>query len=81
MQESKKVVNFGRIKSKIPLPNLIELQLTSYEWFLQPKTTKRKSQGLQAVFEEIFPIESPHDDVVLEFVNYEIGRASCRERV
>ncbi|MBP9043763.1 MAG: DNA-directed RNA polymerase subunit beta [Spirochaetes bacterium ADurb.Bin218] len=85
MQESKKVVNFGRIKSKIPLPNLIELQLTSYEWFLQPKTTKRKSQGLQAVFEEIFPIESPHDDVVLEFVNYEIGEPKyseyeCKER-
>jgi len=73
MQETKKVVNFGRIKSKIELPNLIEIQLTSYEWFLQSKTAKKKPQGLQSVFDEIFPIESPHDDVVLEFVNYEIG--------
>ena len=85
MQESKKVVNFGRIKSKIDLPNLIEIQLTSYEWFLQSKTSKKKSQGLLAVFEEIFPIESPHDDVVLEFVNYEIGNPKyseyeCKER-
>jgi DNA-directed RNA polymerase subunit beta len=85
MQELKKVVNFGKIKSKIDLPNLIEIQLTSYEWFLQSKVSKKKSQGLQSVFEEIFPIESPHDDVVLEFVNYEIGEPKyseyeCKER-
>ncbi len=85
MQESKKVVNFGKIKSKIDLPNLIEIQLTSHEWFLQSKVAKKKSQGLQAVFEEIFPIESPHDDVVMEFVNYEIGEPKyseyeCKER-
>lgn len=85
MQESKKVVNFGRIKSKIDLPNLIEIQIKSYDWFLQPKVAKKKSQGLQAVFEEVFPIESPHDDVVLEFVNYEIGEPKyseyeCKER-
>ena len=85
MQELKKVVNFGKIKSKIDLPNLIEIQLTSYEWFLQTKVNKKKPQGLQAVFDEIFPIESPHDDVVLEFVNYEIGEPKyseyeCKER-
>ena len=85
MQELKKVVNFGKIKSKIDLPNLIEIQLTSYEWFLQTKVAKKKPQGLQAVFDEIFPIESPHDDVVLEFVNYEIGAPKyseyeCKER-
>jgi DNA-directed RNA polymerase subunit beta len=85
MQETKKVVNFGRIKSKIDLPNLIKIQLTSYEWFLQAKSSRKKSQGLLSVFEEIFPIESPHDDVVLEFVNYEIGEPKygeyeCKER-
>ncbi|MCL2156156.1 MAG: DNA-directed RNA polymerase subunit beta, partial [Leptospirales bacterium] len=85
MQEIKKAVNFGKIKSKIDIPNLIEIQLTSYEWFLQSKAAKKKSQGLQAVFDEIFPIESPHDDVVLEFVNYEIGdpkysEYECKER-
>jgi DNA-directed RNA polymerase subunit beta len=85
MQESKKVVNFGKIKSKIDLPNLIEIQIKSYEWFLQSKIARKKPQGLQAVFEEIFPIESPHDDVVLEFVNYDIGEPKyseyeCKER-
>ncbi len=85
MQELKKVVNFGKIKSKIDLPNLIEIQIKSYDWFLQSKVAKKKLQGLQAVFEEIFPIESPHDDVVLEFVNYDIGEPKyseyeCKER-
>ena len=85
MQKGKKVINFGKIKSSINLPNLIEIQLKSYEWFLQSDTSKRKNQGLQAVFEEIFPIESPHEDVVLEFKEYEIGAPKyseyeCKER-
>ncbi len=87
MQKGKNIVNFGKIKSKLDLPNLIEVQLMSYEWFLQANTDpkKRKSQGLQEVFTEIFPIESPHEDVVLEFINYEIGspkysELECKER-
>ncbi len=87
MQKAKNVLNFGKIGSKLDLPNLIEIQLKSYEWFLQDKIApnKRKSQGLQAVFEEVFPIESPHEDVVLEFLAYEIGmpkypEIECKER-
>lgn len=77
--EGRKVVNFGKINSNEYLPNLIEIQSKSYEWFLQSQTAKRKSQGLQAVFEEIFPIESPHEDVVLEFIDYEIGASKYSE--
>jgi DNA-directed RNA polymerase subunit beta len=85
MQEGRKVVNFGKINSNITLPTLIEIQVKSYEWFLQSTVTKRKNQGLQAVIEEIFPIESPHEDVVLEFIDYEIGTPKyseheCKER-
>src|SRR4030042_1415248 len=79
MQETKKVVNFGRIKSGLELPNLIEIQLKSYDWFLQLGTAKKKPRGLQAVFEEIFPIESPHEDVVLEFIDYDIGSPKYSE--
>ncbi|MCX7680024.1 MAG: hypothetical protein N2316_12525, partial [Spirochaetes bacterium] len=85
--ESGSVVNFGKIKTNISLPNLIEVQLKSYEWFLQAEVEpkKRKSQGLQAVFEETFPIESPHEDTALEFIQYEIGspkysELECKER-
>ncbi len=85
MKNSKNVINFGKIKSSIEQPNLIEIQLKSYNWFLQPGVSKRKNQGLQAVFDEIFPIESPHEDVVLEFINYEVGTPKyseyeCKER-
>ena len=51
MQKEKKSINFEKIKSNINLPNLIEIQSKSYDWFLQasaPKN-KRKKQGLQAV--------------------------------
>ncbi|MDR3237664.1 MAG: DNA-directed RNA polymerase subunit beta [Spirochaetia bacterium] len=79
VQEGRKVVNYGKINSNTYLPNLIEIQIKSYEWFLQSNSSKKKNQGLQAVFEEIFPIESPHEDVVLEFIDYEIGAQKYSE--
>ena len=53
-------INFGKIKEIIAPPNLIELQTNSYVEFLQLETapSRRKSMGLQAVFKEVFPIES-----------------------
>ena len=74
--QSQKRINFGRIKEVIPLPNLIETQLKSYREFLQldVKPSKRKNIGLQAVFNEVFPIESYDGKVRLEFVEYDIGK-------
>ncbi len=68
-------INFGRIKEIIAPPNLIELQTNSYVEFLQLDTapTKRKNIGLQAVFKEVFPIESYDGKVVLDFHSYDIG--------
>ena len=68
-------INFGKIKEIIAPPNLIELQTTSYKDFLQAETaqSKRKNTGMQAVFTEVFPIESYDGKVVLDFHSYEIG--------
>jgi len=68
-------INFGKIKEIIAPPNLIELQTNSYVEFLQLDTapTKRKNIGLQAVFKEVFPIESYDGKVVLDFHSYDIG--------
>src|SRR5919109_1677943 len=65
----------GRIKEIIAPPNLIELQTNSYKEFLQLETapSRRKNTGLQAVFTEVFPIESYDGKVVLDFHSYEIG--------
>jgi len=67
--------NFGRIKEVIAPPNLIEVQVNSYWEFLQAGTppSKRKNMGLQAVFTEVFPIESYDGKTVLDFHAYEIG--------
>ncbi|MFO1478158.1 MAG: DNA-directed RNA polymerase subunit beta, partial [Verrucomicrobiota bacterium] len=68
-------VNFGKIKEIIAPPNLIELQTNSYREFLQAELpqSKRKNLGLQAVFTEVFPIESYDGKCVLDFHSYEIG--------
>ncbi len=68
-------INFGKIKEIIAPPNLIELQTLSYKEFLQAEVaaSKRKNLGLQAVFTEVFPIESYDGKCVLDFHSYEIG--------
>jgi DNA-directed RNA polymerase subunit beta len=69
-------INFGKIKEIIVPPNMIELQTNSYKEFLQadaaPKK-RRKHIGLEAVFLEVFPIESYDGKCVLDYDSYEIG--------
>src|SRR5499426_1658694 len=68
-------INFGKIKEIIAPPNLIELQTTSYKDFLQLEAapSRRKNVGLQAVFKEVFPIESYDGKCVLDYHSYDIG--------
>ena len=68
-------INSGKIKEIIAPPNLIELQTNSYRDFLQAGVapSKRENLGLQAVFTEVFPIESYDGKCVLDFHSYEIG--------
>jgi DNA-directed RNA polymerase subunit beta len=68
-------INFGKIREIIAPPNLIELQTNSYHEFLQAEVppSKRKNLGLQAVFTEVFPIESYDGKCILDFHSYEIG--------
>jgi DNA-directed RNA polymerase subunit beta len=67
-------LNFGKITEVIEPPNLIEVQLHSYEEFLQKDiaTSKRTDVGLHAVFKEVFPIESYDEKVKLDYVTYEV---------
>src|SRR5215210_5737571 len=68
-------INFGKIKEVITPPNMIEVQVNSYKEFLQAEITprQRKNLGLQAVFTEVFPIESYDGKIVLDYHSYEIG--------
>src|ERR1700752_429036 len=67
-------IHFGTIKEAIEPPNLIEVQLNSYVDFLQKDVpySKRKNQGLQAVFNEVFPIESYDEKDDFYFSHYDI---------
>jgi len=72
----RKRVNFGRITNLEFLPNLIQIQKKSFDWFIQSDVkdpTKRNNQGLESVFQETFPIESPNGDVVMEYSHYLLG--------
>jgi len=68
-------INFGKLKDVIEPPDLIDLQKRSYRDFLQfdVAPNKRKEIGLQAVFREVFPIESYDGRCVLDFVSYEFS--------
>ena len=73
-------VDFSKIKTSIPIPNLIEVQKRSYERFLQmdllPK--ERDDAGLQSVFSSVFPISDFRGLSQLEFVDYSIGNWECK---
>jgi DNA-directed RNA polymerase subunit beta len=68
-------VNFGKLREVIQPPNLIEIQITSYLDFLQKgiPEKQRKPQGLEAVFREVFPIQSYDGRLTLEYVSYTLG--------
>jgi DNA-directed RNA polymerase subunit beta len=65
---------FGTEVDLIPLPDLVEVQKNSHDWFFQKDTNPmmREKQGLQELFMEIFPIESFDGSFSLEFVSYRV---------
>ncbi len=66
---------FGKLTAVVQPPDLIELQTRSFKEFAQAESpaAKRERNGLQAIFNEIFPIESYDARYVLDFVKYELG--------
>ena len=73
-------VDFSKIKTSIPIPNLIEVQKKSYERFLQMDLlpNEREDIGLQTVFNSVFPISDFRGVSELEFVDYSIGNWECK---
>ncbi|MGO9897098.1 MAG: DNA-directed RNA polymerase subunit beta [Bryobacteraceae bacterium] len=73
-------VDFSKIKTSIPIPNLIEVQKSSYERFLQMDLlpNEREDMGLQTVFSSVFPISDFRGVSDLEFVDYSIGNWECK---
>ena len=72
-------MSFGKVKDVTEMPNLIEVQLDSYQWFLR--------EGLHEVFDDVNPISNFTGNLVLEFVDYKLDMDNikysveeCKER-
>jgi DNA-directed RNA polymerase subunit beta len=79
--------SFAKRSSVLPVPYLLATQLDSYAAFLQEHTPPdaRKSEGLQAAFQSVFPIESHSKNARLEFVSFVLGKPpfdvkECQQR-
>src|SRR5712664_1582211 len=72
--------DFSKIKTAVPIPNLIEIQRESYNRFLQMDLLpeERQSTGLQSVFKSVFPISDFRETATLDFVEYQIGNWQCK---
>ncbi|MGJ9384562.1 DNA-directed RNA polymerase subunit beta [Salipaludibacillus sp. CF4.18] len=57
--------SYARINEVLDLPNLIEIQTASYQWFLD--------EGIREMFQDISPIEDFTGNLVLEFIDYSLG--------
>lgn len=74
----RKRMSFSKIKEIADVPNLIEIQVDSYKWFLE--------EGLKEVFDDISPIEDYTGNLILEFVDYSLDENpkydidECKER-
>ncbi len=68
--------NFGVIEDFYDIPDLTQIQTTSYARFLQADTSpeERSDSGLEGVFREIFPIETFDKQLKLEYVRYDLGK-------
>jgi DNA-directed RNA polymerase subunit beta len=79
--------NLGRVRKIVDVPNLIDIQKSSYDKFLQSTVPQNQRQeiGLQAVFRSVFPIKDFNGTSELVFVSYNLEKPKydvdeCRQR-
>ena len=78
---------FGKIREVLDMPNLIEVQKSSYDLFLRSGDSPKPldGEGLQGTFQSVFPIKDFNETAVLEFVKYELEKPKydvdeCQQR-
>ena len=67
--------DFSKRGDALPIPKLIDVQIESYQRFLQKdvEATKRKAEGLEVLLREVFPIESYDGNLRLEYISYDLS--------
>ncbi len=75
MNQYAKRKSFAKVSSEIELPDLLSVQLDSYQQFIQENVPEdqRDPVGLEAVFRNVFPLEDSHRNYVLEYKSYFLG--------
>ena len=78
---------YGKIREVLEMPNLIEVQKSSYDLFLRSGLEERPTdgEGIMGVFQSVFPIKDFNETAVLEFVRYELEKPKydveeCQQR-
>ncbi|PTX57245.1 DNA-directed RNA polymerase subunit beta [Litoreibacter ponti] len=78
---------FGKIREVLAMPNLIEVQKSSYDLFLKSgdQLEPMDGEGIKGVFQSVFPIKDFNETAVLEFVKYELEKPKydveeCQQR-
>ncbi len=78
-------VDFSKTPQEIEVPNLLQLQQSSYEKFLMLDSKDRKNSGVEQVFNSVFPIHDAQNRLTIEYIGSEIGKPKytvreCMER-
>jgi len=73
-------VDFSKLKTAFPMPDLLAIQKQSYAEFLQMELLpeERKDNGLQAAFKDSFPVSDFKETTQLDFISYSIGDWECK---
>ena len=78
---------YGKIREVLEMPNLIEVQKSSYDLFLKSGDTLEPldGEGIKGVFQSVFPIKDFNESAVLEFVKYDLEKPKydveeCQQR-
>ena len=78
---------YGKIREVLEMPNLIEVQKSSYDLFLKSggHSDPQDGEGIKGVFQSVFPIKDFNETSILEFVSYDLERPKydveeCQQR-
>jgi DNA-directed RNA polymerase subunit beta len=74
-KQTKSVVSFSKLRSSMPMPHFLDVQLKAFDRLVQSdqSSEERQDLGLERVFNEIFPITDVNENFSLEFVDYGLG--------
>ena len=78
-------VDFSKTPQQIEVPNLLQLQQSSYDTFLMLDAKERNDSGIEKVFQSVFPIHDAQNRLTVEYIGSEVGKPKytvreCMER-